>query len=278
MPNLALLNPQLMTFLCTLLFFCAVSKSLWAWLPYRIEQTCRESPRLNLAIHFQSIPSDWGLTQNKLTILGCLPLIGPFLLLNASSPSNKNKFALHLIHDVLAVLATYFVITKVPNLSGLPPTYLVAFALALLLTMSFIDIEHQLLPNALTYPFLVLGLFVSFEHQSYSSIEHAILGVLIGYFSLWAIDKAYERYTGDYAIGGGDIKLFAGIGAWFGLSMLPIVLGIACTLFLFVYCVKILISKYVNKSLEIYSSFGQYLCIAAIIVIIFYFDIILSLP
>lgn len=267
-----------MLFISTLLTFCAVSKTLWAWLPYRIDQTCREENTSLKILHFQSLAADWGLSGLKANLIGTLPILGPLYLLKSKSSMNNYKALLHLGHDLIAIAAVYFIAFLAPQTSGLPPTYLVAIALGFLITLSFIDIEHHLLPNALTYPLIGLGILVSFQFESYTSIEQSIAGALIGYLSLWAVDRLYERFTGQYAIGGGDVKLFGAMGAWFGFSMLPIALGIACFIFLLVYSTRLLIAKASKGSVELYSSFGQYLCISFAIVLIYYFDIILNLP
>jgi leader peptidase (prepilin peptidase)/N-methyltransferase len=89
----------------------------------------------------------------------------------------------------------------------------VAFATALIALFA-IDLEHHLLPNAITLPGIVVGLIVSLVLPP--GIVDSILGTLLGGGVLWAIGEAYYRYSGQEGMGGGDVKMLAMIGAFLG--------------------------------------------------------------
>jgi leader peptidase (prepilin peptidase)/N-methyltransferase len=100
-----------------------------------------------------------------------------------------------------------------------------------LIALTFIDVDHQLLPDSLTMPLLWLGLTASLT--GWSSSAHAlpttpvsaIGGAALGYLSLWSIFHLFRLLTGKEGMGYGDFKLLAALGAWLGYSMLlPIVL------------------------------------------------------
>jgi leader peptidase (prepilin peptidase)/N-methyltransferase len=104
-----------------------------------------------------------------------------------------------------------------------------------LLALTFIDFDHQLLPDSLTMPLLWLGLlaslsgWVSGAHALPVTPVSAILGASIGYLSLWSIYHLFRLLTGKEGMGYGDFKLLAALGAWLGYQMLlPIVLMSAC--------------------------------------------------
>ncbi len=55
-----------------------------------------------------------------------------------------------------------------------------------LIAMSFIDIDHQLLPDDITLPFLWLGMLLSL-FGLYTNMPSAIIGAVVGYLSLWLV-------------------------------------------------------------------------------------------
>jgi leader peptidase (prepilin peptidase)/N-methyltransferase len=100
-----------------------------------------------------------------------------------------------------------------------------------LIALTFIDLDHQLLPDALTLPLLWLGLLASLTGWNSSAQAlpsdpvSAIGGAAIGYVSLWAVYHLFRLLTGKQGMGYGDFKLLAALGAWLGWQMLlPIVL------------------------------------------------------
>jgi leader peptidase (prepilin peptidase)/N-methyltransferase len=100
-----------------------------------------------------------------------------------------------------------------------------------LIALTFIDLDHQLLPDSLTLPLLWLGLLASLTGWASGTQNlpvdpvSAISGAALGYLSLWAVYHVFRLLTGKEGMGYGDFKLLAGLGAWLGWRMLlPIVL------------------------------------------------------
>jgi leader peptidase (prepilin peptidase)/N-methyltransferase len=100
-----------------------------------------------------------------------------------------------------------------------------------LIALTFIDLDHQLLPDSLTMPLLWLGLLASLTGWGSASSSlpvdpaSAIAGAALGYLSLWGVYHAFRLLTGKEGMGYGDFKLLAAFGAWLGWRMLlPIVL------------------------------------------------------
>lgn len=100
-----------------------------------------------------------------------------------------------------------------------------------LITLAFIDVDHQLLPDDLTLPLLWIGLFLSLWGPQPAGppipadMRSSIIGAIAGYLSLWSVYHLYRRLTKQEGMGYGDFKLFAALGAWLGWKMLlPIIL------------------------------------------------------
>ena len=89
-----------------------------------------------------------------------------------------------------------------------------------LVALTVIDLDHQLLPDQITLPFLWLGLVLN-AFGVFSDPVSAILGAAAGYLSLWAVYQVFKRLTGKEGMGYGDFKLLALFGAWLGWQMLP---------------------------------------------------------
>jgi leader peptidase (prepilin peptidase) / N-methyltransferase len=111
-----------------------------------------------------------------------------------------------------------------PALAGLVLT-------GFLIALTFIDLDHQLLPDSLTLPLIWIGLLMSLWAPSGASATvpvdtHAsVIGAIAGYLSLWSVYHLFRLITGKEGMGYGDFKLLAALGAWMGWKMLlPIVL------------------------------------------------------
>ncbi len=135
---------------------------------------------------------------------------------------------------------------------GFSPYLSVALAFsAAMIALIFIDAEHMILPNVITYPMFVIALIVRivfpfvfagnyFSDTTYGpisslhgypswvvSLAGALFGALIGGGSLWAVGALWKLLRGVDAMGLGDVKLLLGIGALLGwrLTLLTIFVG-----------------------------------------------------
>jgi len=91
---------------------------------------------------------------------------------------------------------------------------------AVLIVLTAIDLDHQVLPDSLTLPLLWVGLLINMT-GTFTSLESALLGAVFGYLSLWSVYWLFKIVTGKEGMGYGDFKLLAALGAWFGLAALP---------------------------------------------------------
>lgn len=100
---------------------------------------------------------------------------------------------------------------------------------AALLVLSAIDLEHRLLPDAITYPGILLGLLLALV-LPHLSFPESLLGVLLGGGVFYLVGMIYEWFTGSTGMGGGDVKLLAMIGAFLGAYALPFIIFFSAAL------------------------------------------------
>ena len=94
------------------------------------------------------------------------------------------------------------------------------FLTAVLVVLTAIDLDHQMLPDSLTLPLLWVGLLLNIDN-TFVSLDSAVLGAVFGYLCLWVVFWLFKIVTGKEGMGHGDFKLLAALGAWFGLAALP---------------------------------------------------------
>ena len=129
-----------------------------------------------------------------------------------------------------------------------------------LIALTFIDVDHQLLPDAITLPFLWLGLLLnSFDLLPYKGLTSAVVGAAAGYLSLWLVFHIFKLITGKDGMGYGDFKLFALFGAWLGWQMLPVIILLASLTGAVVGLTFIL---YAGRDRHLPIPFGPFLCAA----------------
>ena len=93
----------------------------------------------------------------------------------------------------------------------------------ILLILTVIDIDHQLLPDQLTLPLIWLGLLFNSITGSIP-LQDAVWGAVAGYLSLWSVFWVFKLLTGKEGMGYGDFKLLAALGAWLGWQFLPLII------------------------------------------------------
>jgi leader peptidase (prepilin peptidase)/N-methyltransferase len=99
-----------------------------------------------------------------------------------------------------------------------------------LIALTGIDIDHQLLPDNMTLPLMWAGLMAAvvlgptIGMPLPVSPRNALIGAAAGYLSLWLVFHAFRLTTGKEGMGYGDFKLFAALGAWLGWQLLPLVI------------------------------------------------------
>jgi len=137
-------------------------------------------------------------------------------------------------------------------------TYQALFAAILtwvLLSLTFIDLDTQYLPDQITLPFMWLGILVNFDH-TFTDLNSSIIGAVTGYLSLWTIYQLFKLLTKKEGMGFGDFKLLAMLGAWLGWQMLPAIILLSSVIGAIAGIIMV-ITRYVEKGKPI--PFGPYL-------------------
>ena len=107
---------------------------------------------------------------------------------------------------------------------GFGPEALSAFILIwILIALTGIDIDTQLLPDSMTIALLWIGLAVNL-FDTWTSLPSAVMGAMLGYGSLWSVYWAFKLVTGKEGMGYGDFKLLGALGAWFGWQTVPVII------------------------------------------------------
>lgn len=149
----------------------------------------------------------------------------------------------------------------------LGPTPAAAAALVyvwVLLGLSAIDLDTQLLPDTMTLPLLWLGLLVNIS-GTFTSLASSVVGAAAGYLVLWSVYWLFRLLTGKEGMGYGDFKLLAAIGAWLGWTMLPLVVLLSSFVGALVGIAMMLIGGH-SRSVPI--PFGPYLAAAGLIALL----------
>ncbi len=144
---------------------------------------------------------------------------------------------------------------------GLTAGWLTAYTFAVaLLIITFIDIDHRIIPDVLTLPgilcFLILPPFT--HHIAWLD---AVIGVVLGGGSLLLVACAYKLFTRKEGMGGGDVKLLAMVGAfvgWKGVLFTIFTASVTGTVIGFILMLK------TRGGLKMAIPFGPFLSIGAI--------------
>ena len=127
-----------------------------------------------------------------------------------------------------------------------------------LISLTMIDVDHQLLPDSITLPLLWLGLLANVG-GIYTDLNSAVLGAVFGYGVLWSVFWLFKLATGKDGMGFGDFKLLAALGAWMGWQMLPLIVILSALVGAIIGIAGIIIQ---GRDKNIPIPFGPYLAVA----------------
>jgi leader peptidase (prepilin peptidase)/N-methyltransferase len=134
-----------------------------------------------------------------------------------------------------------------------------------MVVITFIDLEHQIIPDVISLPGIVVGFVFSFFIPQLGWLN-SLLGILAGGGSLWLVAWLYELLTKKEGMGGGDIKLLAMMGAFFGWKAIPFIIFVS-SLTGTVIGVSVMLAQKKDSKLAI--PFGPFLALGSIIYIFF---------
>ena len=130
---------------------------------------------------------------------------------------------------------------------------------AALLVISVIDLYHQIIPDELSLPGIVLGFMAALILPDVTWQE-SLLGIVCGGGIFLLVAYGYEKIAGREGLGGGDVKLLAMIGAWLGYQSILIVVIISSFLGAAIGITLMMIK---GKDFKMAIPFGPFLAVAA---------------
>jgi leader peptidase (prepilin peptidase)/N-methyltransferase len=137
--------------------------------------------------------------------------------------------------------------------------------IATLLVVTFIDIDHRIIPDVISLPGIPIFFAASFALPAIT-YKDALLGILVGGGSLFLVAWLYSLLTKKEGMGGGDIKLLAMMGAivgWQGVFFTIFVASLVGTLAGLAVMLKS------RQGVKLAVPFGPFLSIGAITYIFF---------
>ncbi|MDD5085832.1 MAG: prepilin peptidase [Candidatus Omnitrophica bacterium] len=144
------------------------------------------------------------------------------------------------------------------------------YFISALLVVAFVDFEHQVIPDEVSLTGILFGLLFCFvfpgvldEVNPRLALADSTLGVLAGGAMIYATGTIGRFVFRREAMGGGDIKLMAMIGAFLGLRLVIITYFVAPIL-----AAPIGIILKLTKKADVIP-YGPFLALASLIVILF---------
>lgn len=199
---------------------------------------------------------------HQITALENIPVISYLALRGkcrkCKAPISPRYPAVELLTGALSGLVVWHFGSGTAGLAALLFTWL-------LVAMTFIDFDTQLLPDDLTYPLLWAGLLVNLD-GTFVPLSDAVIGAAAGYLALWSVYWLFKLATGKEGMGYGDFKLLAALGAWLGWTMLPIIILLSSVVGAVVgICLIVFAKRGRDKPIP----FGPYLAAAGLIALFY---------
>lgn len=218
------------------------------------DTSTEEVPKFNLVIPRSHCPQ----CNHEITVLENIPVLS-FLFLKGrcakcNNPISPRYPAIELLSAVTSLIVAWNFGLSIETIFAMILTWA-------LIALTFIDIDHYLLPDDITLTFLWIGLGVHlFDNNLFGiSLQSAVIGAIAGYLILWIVYQLFRLITGKEGMGFGDFKLLALFGAWFGWQMLPLIIILSSATGAVIGGLLLILNK---KTREQPIPFGPYLCIA----------------
>ncbi len=209
--------------------------------------------------------------NSKILWFDNIPIIS-FIFLKAKC--RNCEFRIPFRYPVVELL-NLFIFLLVYLFFGITLTTLLLWILFLsFIIIFFIDIEHFIIPNQITFPLMTIGFLKSFDpnlHFIFPNYINSLIGGIFGYLIIFSIIYFYKNLRKKEGMGLGDAKLFAVIGFWFGWISIPFVIFLSSFIAL-ISITPSLLKKTKGMSSEI--PFGPYIILATLVFLAFKEDLI----
>ena len=190
-----------------------------------------------------------------------------YLILRGRCRHCGEKFSmLYPTVELATGLISMALLTRFNLLNHSLPQYFIFFTfVSTLICISFIDLEHQIIPDAISIPGIIVGFILSFFFNHVTWIS-SLAGIVSGGGILFIVALVFEAITKKEGMGGGDVKLLAMIGAWLGWKAVPFVILAASLTGSVLGVIALLMAR---KGLRTRIPFGPFLALGAIVYIFF---------
>lgn len=187
-----------------------------------------------------------------------IPIIS-YLILGGRCRSCRERISpVYPAVELTNALLTLFLFMKF----GLSLTFLFLFIFcSALVVITFVDLEHRIIPDVISLPGIVVGFGSSF-FLHWLGWQNSLAGILVGGGSLLLVAFGYQLLTKKEGMGGGDIKLLAMMGAFLGWKAVPFII-FASSLTGSVIGIAIMLVQ--KKDTKLAIPFGPFLAFGAIL-------------
>ena len=190
-----------------------------------------------------------------------IPLIS-YILLKGRCRNCKSKISIQYPVVELLTGLIYLIISLIYGLSVQTLIYIILSSA--LIIIAFIDLNEEIVPDVISLPGIVIGFIISF-FVTYISFINSALGVVVGGGIILIIGLAGSAIFKKEAMGGGDVKLAAMIGAFLGWKY--IIISLFLGFFLGALAGIILILSKI-KSKEDMVPFGPFIVLGSFVTIL----------
>jgi leader peptidase (prepilin peptidase) / N-methyltransferase len=219
-----------------------------------------EEPAYNLLVPRSQCPA----CGHPISALENVPVVS-FLVLRGRCVACKAPISAR--YPLVELLTAALTVGAVLRFGATPDAIAACVLLWMLIAMTFIDFDTQLLPDNLTLPLLWAGLLANVLGALPSvSLRDAVIGAIAGYLTLWIVYWLFKLIRGKEGMGYGDFKLLAALGAWLGWQMLPLIVLLSSAVGA-VIGIGLVVFK--GRDHQIPLAFGPYLAIAGAIALFF---------
>ena len=144
------------------------------------------------------------------------------------------------------------------------------FLVAPLVAVVFIDLDHQIIPDVISLPGIVLGVVIrwmtALPWEKNEVLINSLWGILVGGGFLFSVAFLYEKIKEGEGLGGGDVKLAAMFGAFFGWQGILFIL-LTSSILGSLFGVLLIVSR--KGDLQVALPFGPFLALAALVYLYF---------
>ena len=191
-----------------------------------------------------------------------IPIISYLILRGRCRNCNIKISPVYLAVEFLTATLSVLLLLKY----GLTLQYLLTFIFSSsLVVITFIDLEHQIIPDIITLPGIPLFFLSAIFVMNVRPLD-SLLGIVIGGGLFYLIAAGYQLLRKTEGMGGGDIKLMGMLGAFFGWQSLWFIL-LAGSLLGAIVGISVMIFK--GKDMKYAIPFGPFLSISAVAYIFF---------